>query len=344
LVGAQKENRPGSIIPYDLVWHLPSFFGARSTASPDFLGTTLTATGGSELRNRLAELRAQNAAIVLLAELRYWDAPPNSLPPDSSFWMRDAGGNRVTGWDEGGHIRLDLKNRELRDTLVARAKTLTAPGLFDGILLDWWNEKDQADVRREFLIELRRAIGPEKLIFANVNFSKTNYSHQYLNGVFLESLLPCAPGCGVKTEAEEWRRLAETILFHGRNLQPPRLVATEVWRCNARQKDRAACDIEDAANPDRMVAATAMALTLSNGYVLYSDPNPLPTPDHLHKWYPEWEQKIDRPKGPSACEANGVIRREFDGATVYFNATDAPQTAGGQTLAPWRGLLARRNP
>jgi hypothetical protein len=39
------------------------------------------------------------------------------------------------------------------------------------------------------------------------------------------------------------------------------------------------------------------------------------------------------------------VRREFDSATVYFNATDEVQTvntSGGEhTLAPWRGLIAR---
>jgi hypothetical protein len=345
LINGQEDNTPDAEASHDLIWHNAEFFGARWTTTPAFLATTLTPPGRANLRDRLAALRAKNPGILVLAALPYWDAPASSFPTDSPLWLRDAGGKRRSGWAEGGYIRLDLGNQQLRSALIARAQALTASGLFDGIFLDWWNENDQLDARRQFLADLKRVLRTDALIFANVNYSKTKYSAQYLNGVFLESLVPCAPGCGVKTDAQEWRRLAETILFYGRNLQPPRLVAIEVWRCNANQKDRAACDLEDTAHPDRMLAATAMALTLSNGYVLFSDPNALPTPDHLHRWYPEWAQKIGRPKGPSACEANGVVRREFDTATVYFNATDEPQTvktsSGEHTLAPWRGLIAR---
>lgn len=345
LVDGKQINTPEAIAKHDLVWHAPEFFGARWTTQPAFMATTLIPASQDKLHKRLGALRAMNPAILLLASLTYWEAPANSLPADSPFWLRDSSGRVVPGWDEGGYLRLDLRNQELRDTMIARAQALTVDGLFDGILLDMWNENDQAEIRRDFLIDIKHALRPGALIFANVNYRTSDYSAKYLNGVFLESVLPCAPGCGVKTEAEEWRRLAKTMLFYGRNLQPPRLIATEIWRCNARQSDRADCDVEDAAHPDRMLAATAMALTLSNGYVLFSEPNVLPVPDHLHLWYPEWEQKIGRPKGPASCERNGVVQREFDGATVYFNATDASQTVASRgettTLAPWRGLIVR---
>jgi hypothetical protein len=37
-----------------------------------------------------------------------------------------------------------------------------------------------------------------------------------------------------------------------------------------------------------MRATTCLGLTHSNGYVLFADPNSLPTLDHLHNWYPFW--------------------------------------------------------
>jgi hypothetical protein len=345
LIDGAEVSSPEAIARHDLVWHNPEFFGARWATSPAFLANTLTQNSRRELLNRLAALREKNSKILVLAALPYWDAPTSSFPIDSPLWLRDTNGNRRSGWVEGGYNRLDLGNQQLRTDLVARAQALIANGLFDGIFLDWWNENDQPNSRRQFLTDLKRNLRPDALILANVNYSKTRYSAQYLNGVFLESGLPCAPGCGAKNEAQEWRRLAEAILFYGRSLQPPRVIATEVWRCNANQKDKAACDREDLAHPNRMLAATAMALTLSNGYVLFSDPNALPTPDHLHRWYPEWEHKIGRPKGPSACLPNGVVRRVFDSATVYFNATDEAQTvktnSGNRTLPPWHGLIAR---
>ena len=68
-----------------------------------------------------------------------------------------------------------------------------------------------------------------------------------------------------------------------------------------------------------MRATTTLVLTLSNGYCLFSDPNPLPTPDHLHNWYPFWNKSLGRPVSAAAAAADGTVRREFDGGTVVYN-------------------------
>ena len=44
-----------------------------------------------------------------------------------------------------------------------------------------------------------------------------------------------------------------------------------------------------------MRATTTLALTHGDGYCLFSDPNPLPTPDHMHNWYPFWNKSLGRP-------------------------------------------------
>ena len=62
-----------------------------------------------------------------------------------------------------------------------------------------------------------------------------------------------------------------------------------------------------------------MALTLSNGYCLFSDPNPLPTPDHLHDWYPFWNKSLGMPVSEGTAAADGTMRREFDAGTVIYN-------------------------
>jgi hypothetical protein len=68
-----------------------------------------------------------------------------------------------------------------------------------------------------------------------------------------------------------------------------------------------------------MRATTTLALTLFNGYCLFSDPNPLPTPDHLHNWYPFWNKSLGRPVSAGTTTADGTVRREFDGGTVVYN-------------------------
>jgi hypothetical protein len=62
-----------------------------------------------------------------------------------------------------------------------------------------------------------------------------------------------------------------------------------------------------------------MVLTLSDGYCLFSDPNPLPTPDHLHNWYPFWNKNLGKPLSPGSKCNDGSYRREFANGIVIFN-------------------------
>ncbi len=62
-----------------------------------------------------------------------------------------------------------------------------------------------------------------------------------------------------------------------------------------------------------------LALTHSDGYCLFSDPNPLPTPDHRHNWYPFWEKGLGRPAGPAETRPDGAIVRPFTGGWAVYN-------------------------
>lgn len=41
-----------------------------------------------------------------------------------------------------------------------------------------------------------------------------------------------------------------------------------------------------------MRAVTTLTLTHGNGCCLFSDPNPLPTRDHLHNWHAFWNKSL----------------------------------------------------
>jgi hypothetical protein len=68
---------------------------------------------------------------------------------------------------------------------------------------------------------------------------------------------------------------------------------------------------------------TTLSLVFSNGYVLFSDPNQLPTPDHLHDWYPFWEKSLGKPTGPLATldrpNLSGAYMREYERGEAVFN-------------------------
>ena len=68
-----------------------------------------------------------------------------------------------------------------------------------------------------------------------------------------------------------------------------------------------------------MRATTTLALTHSDGYCLFSDPNPLPSPDHRHNWYPFWDSGLGKPVGEGATRENGTVIREFENGTVVYN-------------------------
>jgi hypothetical protein len=68
-----------------------------------------------------------------------------------------------------------------------------------------------------------------------------------------------------------------------------------------------------------MRATTTLALTQSDGYCLFSDPDDLPTPDHLHDWYPFWNKGLGNPVSAGAEQPDKSWRREFTNGTVVYN-------------------------
>jgi hypothetical protein len=68
-----------------------------------------------------------------------------------------------------------------------------------------------------------------------------------------------------------------------------------------------------------MRATTTLALTHSDGYCLFSDPNPLPTPDHQHNWYPFWDKHLGQAIATGTVAHDGPVRREFESGTAVYN-------------------------
>ena len=163
-------------------------------------------------------------------------------------------------------------------------------------MLDGWS--DDAD-RLALVKEVREAIGDQALIICNANDRTTPQTAPYINGYFME--------CTKSRTAEDWKGIADTLTWAEKNLRSPHVNCLETWFHKSRN------------DLNLMRATTTLALTLSNGYCLFSDPNPLPTPDHLHDWYPFWNKSLGRPVSEGAAAADGTVRREFDNGTVVYN-------------------------
>jgi len=298
------ESRIDTAARHDLMWRTTGGYKLRWEASHEGLGESFTQ---QSIANGLAyrqSLLSQNPNMILLAEIRYRDASNSFLPQNSPWWKRDAAGDRVPGWAEGGYFLLNYQDGGFQAHVAAQCKAAVDSGVVDGVLLDWWNDDHD---RLNLVKAVRDAIGETPLIVVNSNDRKVPNTARYVNGLFMEVTRT--------SEAADWQRVAETLLWAEEHLRPPRVNCLETWFHHSRE------DLH------LMRATTTLSLTHSDGYCLFSDPNPLPTPDHLHNWYSFWNKEIEpnrpklgRPTAPRVFRPDGVVTRLFQHGMVAYNA------------------------
>jgi hypothetical protein len=221
------------------------------------------------------------------------------------------------GWAEGNYFLLDWHNSAFRDQVARQAQAIVRSGVVDGIFLDWWPAQEEDADRLSLLQDIRQAIGPDALIVVNSGWTMPIRSAPYINGLYMETTIPSTPN-----EAEEWRRASETLLWAETSLRTPTINALETWTCSAEPPFAVPCTDEARTAFSRMRATTTLVLTHSDGYALFADPNGLPTPDHIHDWYPFWDKTLGRPVGGRTRRADGAFEREFEQGTVVYNPID----------------------
>lgn len=281
---------------HDLVWHGVQWYGLVWDQRPSGLAEALELESIQRGRERRKTLLKLNPNIILIAEIRYRDASRRFLPADHKWWRRDRDGELVKGWDEGKFIQLDFDNPEFREHVARRAKAVVETGVVDGVLLDWWSDDDS---RLELAKLVRKAIGDEHLLIANANDRTTPRTAPYLNGYFME--------CYRSKSPRDWQRIAATLMWAEENLRPPRINCVETWYHDSRN------------DLNLMRAVTTLSLTRSDGYCLFSDPNPLPTGDHRHDWYPFWTKSLGKAIFTGITAPDGTVRREFENGCVIYN-------------------------
>ena len=290
------ENKLVTAARHDLIWHGVSWYGLAWDKNPSGLGEAIRSESIETGLRKRRELLRLNPNLVLIAEIRYRDASRRFLPVNHKWWRRNKDGTLTKGWSEGGFLQLDFDNPEYREHVAKRAGAVVKTGVVDGVLLDWWRDDDS---RLELVKLVRRAIGDKRLILANANDRVTPRTAPYINGYFME--------CYRSKTPKDWQRIAETLKWAEVNLREPRANCLETWYHNSRN------------DLNLMRATTTLALTCSNGYCLFSDPNPLPTGDHRHNWYRFWDAKLGKPTNPGITMPNGTIRRNFDNGTAIYN-------------------------
>lgn len=315
-----EEERIAACAKHDLMWEEPLsqlgegvdlVLGLVWDNKHHGLATSFTPESLERARTNKKLLLEKNPRMICLFEIRWRDAPMSFLPPDSDWWLRDSQGGIRKGWLGGWEpfYLLDYTNEELLDNIARQARIAVECGVYDGIMLDWSGNL-------EVIKRIRAAIGEEKLIIVNIHddIEDGMAYKDYINGAFME-LNPIdtlsLPVEGLKLHAKEdvnkrrWEKIEQALQYYEANFREPRVNCLEVWG----NRD----DLR------RMRATTCLGLTMSDGYVLYADPNPLPTPDHLHDWYPLWDAPLGKPLQRGERRPDGAWTREFEGGTVVYN-------------------------
>lgn len=297
------EDRLTTMARHDLVFLGVNSFGLRWDSEYIGLGNQLVPESidkGIAFREELLE---RNPNIILIAEIRYRDAYPKYLPENHKWWKRDKNGQLEKGWEEGGYIKLDFGNPEYRQHVAQSCQGVVNSGVVDGVMLDWWQDDDD---RLELVQVVRDKVGRDAMIMANANDRITPRTAPYLNGYFME--------CTQSKTSQEWTRIEETLRWAEKNLKEPHINCLETWYLNSRN------DLH------LMRATTTLSLTVSDGYCLFSDPNPLPTPDHLHNWYDFWNKRLGKSISIGTVRSDGSITREFEKGMAIYNRMGNPET------------------
>ncbi len=292
----KNEDELTTLARHDLVFHGAGFFGLKWNQSFEGLSDGFTPGSITEARAKRKALLEKNPAMIMLAEIRYRDADRSFLPKDHAWWQRGADGKPEAGWDEGGYLMLDFANASFRNHVAIQARAALESGVVDGILLDWWVDDED---RLAMVKAIRQAIGPDALILANANAGTTPLTAPFLNGYFME--------CDHSKTNEDWAKIRTSLKWAEKNLRKPRINCLETWYHQSRD------------DLSLMRATTTLSLTHSDGMCLFSDPNPLPTGDHLHNWYDFWNKSLGKPMRAGALERDGTWRRVFDKGTVVHN-------------------------
>ncbi|MDO8544462.1 MAG: glycoside hydrolase family 18 protein [Opitutaceae bacterium] len=289
---------------HDLVFCSAGLMGLAWNDARAGLATGFKSEGLSVARAKRATLLQRNPRQIILCEIRYRDAPRNFLPDDSPWWKRSASGERESGWAEGKFFKLNFAHPEYRRQVARQCRAAVESGVFDGIMLDWWDEGREPADRLALLEEVRAAIGRDALIIVNSNDRPLPLSAPFIDGIFLE--------CYDTRTPARWKKIADTLRWARGALHGGRFACLEFWYHQSRQ------------DLNLMRAVTTLSLTLSDGYCLFSDPNSLPSPDHLHDWYSFWNKSLGRPIAIGVDRPDGAIERRFEHGLAVHNPMGNP--------------------
>lgn len=292
------------LVQHDLSFCCLGMFGLQFFDTGDDWEVRGTLTKGVKARDEFLE---HNPNMIFLAVINaVWEGY-ESFPEDSPYWQRDAQGQILEAFGVG---LVDLNHPGVQQWVIERAVAVSECGLLDGIIFDGWNEyhtgkRGHHPGVAEILAGIRERVHPDFLIGVNPNRRKTLVSMPYINGLFFEPGIldpinyPRGDGA-VESEVERLlNELEDTLSWAESNLRSPQINLLEIAGLEHEPAD-------SPANLRWMRAMTALSLTFSDGYVLYTVYD-----DSKHFWYDFWDVDLGRPIGPKS-----QLYKETDGLYI----------------------------
>ena len=286
-----------------------------------------------EVRQRKLD---QNPNMVSLRQIGiHAHSTVETFPPNSDFWLKDENGEIMKHPD--GAFLINFLKPEVQDLFAKRIIAIARCGLYDGIMLDgfnnhgvgfsrlrWFHPATAEEIIQAYINifrAVRANVREDFLIIINANRSKATPYSAYVNGTFMETL---SDDLGGQPGGYTHKGLAEiesTLLWSEENFRSPQINCLEGWGIPAEAPD-------SPENRRWMRVFTTMSLTLSDGYVLYTRGNRL-EPDHTHIWYSFWDVDLGQPVGPKARlykDIPGLFIREFTNGWAVYNRSGQAQT------------------
>ena len=332
-------NRPEltdaeNIAKHDL-WFTVEEFGL----SLDAYANEFRLTGDvAEAIRRRDELIQLNPNMIFLLTLKMRAADLEDFPVDWPYWLRYPDGKIYQPVGADGIVRnaglIDFTHPDIQDIIVQQAISVSYCGLYDGIFFDFWAEEwqvlggwdgtetvffrtlaQETQSRLNIMTRIRAATRHNFLIMGNTNRGILPMTGSFLNGGFIEGVGSVNDIISVQT----------VLPWLERNLRHPQINALEGFNI-------AGESLDSPSNTRWMRALTALSLTHSNGYVLFTD-----NVDHNHHWYDFWDADLGRPVGEKGQlyddDIPGLYIREYTNGWAVYNHSGAEQTVALPELA-----------
>ena len=329
----------------------------------------------SEARQQRDALLEGNPNMIVMLEMRIRDADPFSpfyraAYGESFPWIRDAAGDKIPSSDEYTALRfIDFTHSDAQDIIIQQALAVKKCGFYDGIFFSGWSENAQVlngyrtyeaeqEARLAILRRIRAEVGEDFLIIVNASGGKPVQAAPYINGIFFHREGDQISGYN----HEALIHIESNLSWAEANLCAPQVNCLEGWGVGTEVPD-------SPTNLRLMRVFTAMGLTQSDGYVLYTtgigrrlhahdwklfeishktehDRGIAHNHDHDHYWYDFWDADLGASigeKGQRYQNREGVFIREFSNGWAVYNRSGQAQhiRLPETTTAMASGITAR---